>query len=86
MSAFVDDKKLTQAITHGVSVTEEEIIATYKMQYAKTGKSLSHMRETIRERILDNKKQERLKQWWEEQYRKSNIQILDSSFKEVLNK
>jgi hypothetical protein len=85
MLSWVLDKKLRQVINKDVTVTDGEVKRYFDAQF--TGKkkkpSFEERKFEMRERLLEIKRQEHEKNWWQERYKKARIEIKDERYKPV---
>jgi hypothetical protein len=87
LKAWLLDEKFRDAITKDVSVTDEEVKVYYTELYdGQEDKPLfAEAEKNLKEELLTRKKQQKEKQWWQEQYKNVKIEIKDERFKDVMN-
>jgi len=78
-------EKLRNLITRDILVSDIEISNAYKTKYSSLTEkpNLEHVRESLREEILFKKRQEKENVWWQNEYKKININIIDERLKEA---
>ncbi|MDD5326715.1 MAG: hypothetical protein PHY02_02750 [Phycisphaerae bacterium] len=74
-------QKLEEVITKDISVSKKEIEEEYRKKH---GAEEIEQMGLIEKELLTRKKDMAIRTWWQEQYNKSNIVILDKRFDEAL--
>jgi len=79
-------EKLRETITPGISVGDQEVITYYEQKYAHLAKKppLNDIKDELRQQLLLEKRQEKERQWWQEQYKQAKIEIKDKRFRDAL--
>ena len=74
--------KLMNVITADVSVTSSEIEQAYAAEYASSPESppLDEVRSVLEGTLLAKKKDDAMRLWWAEQYKKADIEVKDPRF------
>ncbi len=80
-------EKLENIITKNVSVSTEEVQALYKDRYSRLPDkpTFDELKEQLHSELITDKKNKTIIRWWKEQYNKSDIEIKDPRFQNVLN-
>lgn len=78
-------EKLTDIITMGVSVSNEEIEELYRDKYEHMSEKppLESVSDELYRELLNSKKNEAKKKWWREQYKELDVEIKDRRFEKV---
>lgn len=80
-------KKLESKITAQVYVSDKEIMDYYKQKYGKSVNppDFLEVKNDLKRELLEKKKNIKIHQWWQEQFKKAKIEIKDNRFKDVIN-
>ena len=86
--AQVLEKKFEDVITQNVKVTDEEVKEFSERRYAgrKTKPQFEEVKSKLQQELLEVKKGQRVRDWWQEQYKKAKIEIKDKRFKDVFDR
>ncbi len=80
-------EKLENIITKNVSVSTDEVQSLYNERYSQSpGKpKFDDVKDQLRSELITSKKNITIIRWWKEQYNKSDIEIKDPRFQNVLD-
>lgn len=81
---LIVDRKIEEIVTKDVSASEGEA-KQYYISHGGNGKDFLEEKDEVVKELLNNKKQIKLSEWWQEQYKKAKIEIRDDRFKDVMN-
>ena len=79
IKAWLLNEKLRDKITKDISVTDEEVKDYYNTVYkeVKNKPAFTDIKKQLKKTLLEAKKQQKEKEWWQEQYKKAKIEIKD---------